>query len=71
VICFIHKSNRQGELKQANTHLLRCQLRRDGGANAKPTFFIIRMMHGLPLAFLQVFAALRQVFTENAVGDSV
>jgi hypothetical protein len=65
VICFIRKSNRQGEVKQANTHLLRCQFHKDGGAKAKPTIAIIRMMHGSPLAFLQVFAALRQVFTEN------
>jgi hypothetical protein len=32
VICAIRISNRQGELKQANTHLLRCKLYRKGGA---------------------------------------
>ena len=59
----ISKTNRQEELKQTSTHLLRCQFRLDGGANSEG---FVRMGSRLQALIVQTIAALRQVSTAIA-----
>jgi len=63
VIGVISKTNRQEELKQASTHLLRCQFRLDGGANSEG---FVRMGSRLQALIVQTIAALRQGSTAIA-----
>jgi hypothetical protein len=63
VIGVISKTNRQEELKQASTHMLRCYLWREGGAKTKA---FVRTGSRRQPWMMQQIAAFRQVSAANA-----
>jgi hypothetical protein len=63
VIGVISKTNRQEELRQANTHMLRCQWWRDGGSKSEG---FVRTRFRRQPRIMQTIAALRQVSAANA-----